>query len=247
MGVVRALLPVLRLAAGAGLRPGPALLGAALRHCSSPRTWLIPPQPLASRLKWSGEAAALFRAPATGRRSAGGHRRRWPDRSCCGANCSVRRGGTRRRPPRWRTVAAAERSVALYRRAAERDPAAHEPELARTLAALSTHLLRTGSGDGSVSAAREALEITRRSAEPDGQEHRSRIAQRLRLLGRALHRTGDEEEAEACFTEAETILRTLMETGGRERYAADLDAALSGLAAALGAAVDVHFDADRAT
>ncbi|ROQ77577.1 tetratricopeptide repeat protein [Streptomyces sp. CEV 2-1] len=511
MGVVRALLPVLRLAAGAGLRPGPVLLGAALRRCSSPRTLLTPPQPLASRLEWSGEAVALFRAPATGRRSAGRHRGRlarslalqgellcaagryaealaaveeslavpearalrtpavdrrltltfalagvgrldealvvarehadaygdvatgpvgrssgsraqalrayacvleWAGRPAESADvfrqcvALIRELSPWRRLPvellytrtlveltgvlrtlarfdeaieageeaRERTgvvlprlnpegltlnarllsdlawclgstgevdraretateavaacrtmivydpaagqprlvialrclahhldrleahdeervalcelaalcfqlaisspdvyepalaealdglalchardgefsesVAAAERSVALYRRAAERDPAAHEPELARTLGALSTHLSRTDSGDGSVAAAREALEITRRSAEPDGQEHRSRIAQRLRLLGRALLRTGDEEEAEACFTEAETILRALMETGGRERYAAGLDAALSGLAAALGAAVDVHLDAGRAT
>ncbi|MFB7558603.1 hypothetical protein [Streptomyces brevispora] len=133
------------------------------------------------------------------------------------------------------SVAAAERSVALYRRAAERDPAAHESELAGTLAALSTHLLRTDTGDGSVAAAREALEITRRSAEPDGQEHRGLGLREADLRLRFAPGTvqGPAEEPQSLGDPR--LLRTLMETGGRERYAADLDAALSGLAAALGA------------
>jgi hypothetical protein len=121
----------------------------------------------------------------------------------------------------------------VRRRATDRNPSVHEPELACVLANLSLCRQDDGDFDGAVAVARESVALTRRLAESDWPTYHALIARRLRVLGRALRRSGDHAMAVACYEESESVLEDV--AGGPEAapHASALAAARSGLALSL--------------
>ncbi|MET7474033.1 hypothetical protein ABZT17_06655 [Streptomyces sp. NPDC005648] len=136
-----------------------------------------------------------------------------------------------------------ERAVTVARRAAERDPARHEPLLARLLANLSIRQQDDGNMESAVPSAREAVALTRRLAEADWATHQPDTARRLRVLGQALRRTGAYAEAVACYEEAEAALRELLTDGGD--HTAELALTHARLATTHRAAAYAGLDAGR--
>ncbi|MFF4271842.1 hypothetical protein [Streptomyces sp. NPDC001536] len=103
-------------------------------------------------------------------------------------------------------VAATERGVTAYRRAAALD-AVHEPELGRLLHNLSIRQDDAGDPESAVTSAREALTLTRRLAESDWETYHPLTARRLHVLGQALQSTDDLRGTVSCYEEAEAVLQ----------------------------------------
>ncbi|MFF4249899.1 hypothetical protein ACFY1L_01660 [Streptomyces sp. NPDC001663] len=140
-------------------------------------------------------------------------------------------------------LAEGERAVTVARRAADRDPEHHEPQLAWLLANLSLRQQNAEEPESAVATAREAVTLTRRLAERDWTTYQPLAARRLRVLGQALRGTGAYTEALACYEEAETALRELIDDGGD--HTAELARTHSRLAATLEKAAHAHLGAGR--
>ncbi|TDB73182.1 tetratricopeptide repeat protein [Micromonospora sp. KC723] len=124
---------------------------------------------------------------------------------------------------RWEEgLACAEETVAIRRRLAEADPAAHLPALAMALHSLGTHLLDVGRSAQALPVSRQAVDLFRELATADPDEHGPELALVLNSLGIVLSRLGRHAEALAISREAVDLFRELA--------ANDPDEYLSGLA-----------------
>ncbi len=88
-------------------------------------------------------------------------------------------------------VTAAERSVRIMRRLAQRDPRRFEPNLARSLNTLSNRLAAEGFGRRALKAIQEAVEIRTRLAARDPHKHEAELAQSLNNLSNRIAATGN--------------------------------------------------------
>ncbi|WP_255348969.1 tetratricopeptide repeat protein [Micromonospora sp. ATCC 39149] len=133
---------------------------------------------------------------------------------------------------RQETLAPAEEAVAIRRRLAEADPAAHEPDLAASLTSLGVRLWMLERRQEALAPAEEAVAIRRRLAEADPAAHEPGLAASLSNLGVFLVGLGRGRESLAPAEEAAAIRRRLAETNPAA-YQPDLAASLNNLSARL--------------
>ncbi len=99
----------------------------------------------------------------------------------------------------------------IYRRLAEANPEAYEPDLAMSLNNLANRLSELGQREEALSVAREAVDIYRRLAEANPEAHEPYLAGSLNNLANRLSELGQREEALPVAREAVDIYRRLAE------------------------------------
>ncbi|MFJ6793860.1 tetratricopeptide repeat protein [Streptomyces sp. NPDC091268] len=103
------------------------------------------------------------------------------------------------------SLAAVERSVALYEQVARADPERYEPDLARALNNLTTELDREGRGDEALHAIESALAIRRRRLRPGHDSDTADLALSLSNYAIRLRRAGRRFEALRADGESLTL------------------------------------------
>ncbi|HSV66747.1 MAG TPA: tetratricopeptide repeat protein [Mycobacteriales bacterium] len=101
------------------------------------------------------------------------------------------------------------RAAALYRRLAEANPAAYQPDLAMSLNNLSIRLGELGRREEGLAAIQEAVEAYRRLAEANPAAYQPDLAASLNNLSNRLGELGRREEGLAAIQEAVAILTPL--------------------------------------
>ena len=121
-------------------------------------------------------------------------------------------------------------ALKLYRRRAQQDPQAYEPDVARTLNNLAALYNNTQRFTDSEAMYKEALEIRRRLAQQDPQAYEPDVAMTLNNLAGLYSRTQRFTESEAMYKEALEIRRRLAQQHP-QAYEPDVAGALNNLAA----------------
>ena len=104
---------------------------------------------------------------------------------------------------------ATQEAVTLRRALAADDPAAHQADLARSLADLGARLNRVGRYEEALEATQEAVTLRRALAADNPAAHQADLARSLADLGYRLDRVGRYEEALEAAQEAVTVFRAL--------------------------------------
>ncbi|MGH3774214.1 MAG: tetratricopeptide repeat protein, partial [Pseudonocardiaceae bacterium] len=129
---------------------------------------------------------------------------------------------------RQQALEATTEAVDVYRRLAEVNPAAFEPDLAMALNNLGNRLSNLGRREEALAATTEAVEIRRRLAEVNPAAFEPDLAMALNNLGMMLSNLGRREEALAATTDAVEIYRRLAEVNPAA-FEPDLAMALNNL------------------
>ncbi|MFJ1610436.1 tetratricopeptide repeat protein [Streptomyces sp. NPDC088253] len=142
---------------------------------------------------------------------------------------------------RPQALASGQQAVAIWRSLADSDPAAHEPDLARSLSNLGLHLAAVGRWDEALATEQEAVSIRRSLAQTDPAAHEPDLGQSLINFGRHLADTGRPQEA-LDATEQAVELYERLARADLPAHEADLATALHNLGVQL-AAVRRHQEA----
>jgi tetratricopeptide (TPR) repeat protein len=126
-------------------------------------------------------------------------------------------------------LAATQEAVNIRRELAEADPAAHLPDLARSLNNLGVQLSGVGRYEQALATAEEVVSIRRRLAEADPGAHLADLAMSLNNLGNHLSDLGRREDALTPAQEATDLHRRLAEVDPGA-HLADLAMSLNNLA-----------------
>ncbi len=130
---------------------------------------------------------------------------------------------------RVEAVSPGRKSVDLFRRLAALNPAAYEPDLARSLNNLANFQSEAGDRAGSLAMARAAVEIYQRLAQANPSAYEPNLAGSLNNLARAQSETGDRASALAAARAAVAIYQRLAQAN-LAAYEPDLAGSLSNLA-----------------